>query len=68
AVTGSATPWPSIGLLSVLYLGCELVKVCPLMLPRQCGQARHQTPRARQDPKETAQPLGLPRSRHVRSQ
>ncbi|MFF3211872.1 HD-GYP domain-containing protein [Streptomyces sp. NPDC002886] len=31
AVTGSATPWPSIGLLSVLYLGCELVKVCPLM-------------------------------------
>ncbi|WP_407837292.1 HD-GYP domain-containing protein [Streptomyces sp. DSM 116496] len=31
AVTGSATPWPSIGLLSVLYLGCELVKVCPLV-------------------------------------
>ncbi|MFB6522473.1 HD-GYP domain-containing protein [Streptomyces sp. NPDC056401] len=31
AVTGSATPWPSVGLLSVLYLGCELVKVCPLM-------------------------------------
>ncbi|MFD5147548.1 HD domain-containing phosphohydrolase [Streptomyces sp. NPDC058401] len=31
AFTGSATPWPSIGLLAVLYLGCELVKVCPLM-------------------------------------
>ncbi|WP_327254874.1 HD-GYP domain-containing protein [Streptomyces sp. NBC_01244] len=31
AVTGSATPWPGVGLLSVLYLGCELVKVCPLM-------------------------------------
>ncbi|MCX4780962.1 HD-GYP domain-containing protein [Streptomyces sp. NBC_01264] len=31
AVAGSATPWPSVGLLSVLYLGCELVKVCPLM-------------------------------------
>ncbi|MGW5395295.1 HD-GYP domain-containing protein [Streptomyces sp. NPDC003952] len=31
ALTGSATPWPSIGLLAVLYLGCELVKVCPLM-------------------------------------
>lgn len=31
AVTGSATPWPSVGLLAVLYLGCELVKVCPLM-------------------------------------
>ncbi|MFE9563328.1 HD-GYP domain-containing protein [Streptomyces sp. NPDC006487] len=31
AVTASATPWPGVGLLSVLYLGCELVKVCPLM-------------------------------------
>ncbi|MCX5404716.1 HD-GYP domain-containing protein [Streptomyces sp. NBC_00335] len=31
AVTGAATPWPCVGLLSVLYLGCELVKVCPLM-------------------------------------
>lgn len=31
ALTDSATPWPSVGLLSVLYLGCELVKVCPLM-------------------------------------
>ncbi|WP_328300725.1 HD-GYP domain-containing protein [Streptomyces sp. NBC_00435] len=31
ALVDSATPWPSVGLLSVLYLGCELVKVCPLM-------------------------------------
>lgn len=31
AVTASATSWPCVGLLSVLYLGCELVKVCPLM-------------------------------------
>lgn len=31
ALAGATTPWPSIGLLSVLYLGCELVKVCPLM-------------------------------------
>lgn len=30
-LTGSAVPWPSVGLLAVLYLGCELVKVCPLM-------------------------------------
>ncbi|WP_405489005.1 HD-GYP domain-containing protein [Streptomyces sp. NBC_00096] len=31
ALADSATPWPSVGLLAVLYLGCELVKVCPLM-------------------------------------
>lgn len=31
ALADATTPWPSIGLLSVLYLGCELVKVCPLM-------------------------------------
>ncbi|MFZ3472774.1 HD-GYP domain-containing protein [Streptomyces sp. 4.24] len=31
ALADPATPWPSVGLLAVLYLGCELVKVCPLM-------------------------------------
>ncbi|MFJ6794473.1 HD-GYP domain-containing protein [Streptomyces sp. NPDC091268] len=27
----AAVPWASVGLLAVLYLGCELVKVCPLV-------------------------------------
>ncbi|MBT2448145.1 HD-GYP domain-containing protein [Streptomyces sp. ISL-43] len=31
ALVDPATSWPSVGLLSLLYLGCELVKVCPLM-------------------------------------
>ncbi|MFJ9337882.1 HD-GYP domain-containing protein [Streptomyces sp. NPDC101733] len=25
------TPWPTVAVLAVLYLGCELVKVCPLL-------------------------------------
>ncbi|MFE2167252.1 HD-GYP domain-containing protein [Streptomyces sp. NPDC059447] len=31
AFTDSATPWPAVVTLAVLYLGCELVKVCPLL-------------------------------------
>ncbi|QES56556.1 metal-dependent phosphohydrolase [Streptomyces venezuelae] len=30
AFTDSGTPWPDVALLAVLYLGCELVKACPL--------------------------------------
>lgn len=31
AFTGAGTPWAAVVLLSVLYLGCELVKFCPLL-------------------------------------
>ncbi|MFD9357793.1 HD-GYP domain-containing protein [Streptomyces sp. NPDC060031] len=31
AFADPATPWPSVGLMTLLYLGCELVKVCPLL-------------------------------------
>ncbi|MCY0946778.1 HD-GYP domain-containing protein [Streptomyces antarcticus] len=31
ALTGAATPWAALALLSVLYLGCELVRFCPLL-------------------------------------
>ncbi|MGR4882028.1 HD-GYP domain-containing protein [Streptomyces sp. LARHCF249] len=31
ALTGSGTPWATVALLAVLYLGCELVKICPLL-------------------------------------
>uniref|UniRef100_A0AAU2JVY1 HD-GYP domain-containing protein n=1 Tax=Streptomyces sp. NBC_00049 TaxID=2903617 RepID=A0AAU2JVY1_9ACTN len=31
ALTDSGTPWPAVGTLAVLYLGCELVRVCPLL-------------------------------------
>ncbi|MEU9233266.1 HD-GYP domain-containing protein [Streptomyces subrutilus] len=31
ALTDSGTPWTAVALLAVLYLGCELVKVCPLL-------------------------------------
>ncbi|MFG2980607.1 HD-GYP domain-containing protein [Streptomyces sp. NPDC048258] len=31
ALTDSGTPWATVALLAVLYLGCELVKVCPLL-------------------------------------
>ncbi|MFD8633534.1 HD-GYP domain-containing protein [Streptomyces sp. NPDC059533] len=31
AFTDSATPWPAVATLAVLYLGCELVKFCPLL-------------------------------------
>ncbi|MFD9406615.1 HD-GYP domain-containing protein [Streptomyces sp. NPDC059989] len=27
----SGTPWGAVALLAVLYLGCELVKICPLL-------------------------------------
>ncbi|MYT21873.1 metal-dependent phosphohydrolase, partial [Streptomyces sp. SID7760] len=27
---GSGTPWPAVGLLAFLYLGCELLRICPL--------------------------------------
>ncbi|MFE2877261.1 HD-GYP domain-containing protein [Streptomyces roseus] len=27
---GSGTPWPPVGLLAFLYLGCELLRICPL--------------------------------------
>ncbi|MFF3858590.1 HD-GYP domain-containing protein [Streptomyces sp. NPDC002209] len=30
AFADSGTPWPAVGLLALLYLGCELVKLCPL--------------------------------------
>ncbi|WP_079191425.1 HD-GYP domain-containing protein [Streptomyces sp. CB00455] len=30
ALTASATPWAAVALLAALYLGCELVKSCPL--------------------------------------
>ncbi|MER7462064.1 HD-GYP domain-containing protein [Streptomyces sp. NPDC097981] len=30
AFAGSGTPWPAVGLLAFLYLGCELAKMCPL--------------------------------------
>ncbi|MFI1280345.1 HD-GYP domain-containing protein [Streptomyces sp. NPDC020858] len=30
ALTDSGTPWEAAALLAVLYLGCELVKICPL--------------------------------------
>nr|WP_078892839.1 HD-GYP domain-containing protein [Streptomyces sp. NRRL F-2580] len=30
ALTDSGTPWAAAALLAVLYLGCELVKTCPL--------------------------------------
>ncbi|MFD7262631.1 HD-GYP domain-containing protein [Streptomyces sp. NPDC059874] len=30
AFTDPGTPWAALGTLAVLYLGCELVKVCPL--------------------------------------
>ncbi|WP_327361694.1 MULTISPECIES: HD-GYP domain-containing protein [unclassified Streptomyces] len=30
AFADSGTPWPVVGLLALLYLGCELVKLCPL--------------------------------------
>ncbi|MEU9300642.1 HD-GYP domain-containing protein [Streptomyces sp. NPDC048269] len=30
ALTDSGTPWATVALLAVLYLGCELVKNCPL--------------------------------------
>ncbi|WP_051763103.1 HD-GYP domain-containing protein [Streptomyces virginiae] len=31
ALTDSGTPWTAVLLLAALYLGCELVKVCPLL-------------------------------------
>lgn len=31
AFTGAGTPWPAVVLLSALYLGCELVRFCPLL-------------------------------------
>ncbi|MFE2287589.1 HD-GYP domain-containing protein [Streptomyces sp. NPDC059443] len=31
ALADSGTPWPSVALLALLYLGCELVKVCPFL-------------------------------------
>ncbi|MFD3544006.1 HD-GYP domain-containing protein, partial [Streptomyces sp. NPDC058655] len=31
ALTGGRTPWAAVALLSLLHLGCELVKVCPLL-------------------------------------
>ncbi|MCX4691109.1 HD-GYP domain-containing protein [Streptomyces sp. NBC_01408] len=31
ALTDPGTPWASVALLAVLYLGCELVKLCPLL-------------------------------------
>ncbi|MEV6952317.1 HD-GYP domain-containing protein [Streptomyces sp. NPDC051183] len=31
ALADPATPWPAVGMLTVLYLGCELVKTCPLL-------------------------------------
>ncbi|MFJ7588971.1 HD-GYP domain-containing protein [Streptomyces sp. NPDC097617] len=30
ALTDSGTPWATVSVLAVLYLGCELVRVCPL--------------------------------------
>ncbi|WP_030859378.1 HD-GYP domain-containing protein [Streptomyces sp. NRRL F-2747] len=30
AFADSGTPWPAVALLAVLYLGCELVRLCPL--------------------------------------
>ncbi|WP_405449501.1 HD-GYP domain-containing protein [Streptomyces erythrochromogenes] len=30
ALTDPTTPWPVVALLAALYLGCELVKLCPL--------------------------------------
>lgn len=31
ALADSGTPWPTVALLAALYLGCELVKVCPIL-------------------------------------
>ncbi|PWK67990.1 putative nucleotidyltransferase with HDIG domain [Streptomyces sp. CG 926] len=31
ALTDSGTPWTAVALLALLYLGCELAKVCPLL-------------------------------------
>ncbi|MGW6978627.1 HD-GYP domain-containing protein [Streptomyces sp. NPDC054932] len=31
ALTDSGTPWTSVTVLAVLHLGCELVRVCPLL-------------------------------------
>ncbi|MET9605641.1 HD-GYP domain-containing protein [Streptomyces sp. NPDC006512] len=31
ALTDPATPWAAVALLAVLYLGCELVRICPLL-------------------------------------
>ncbi|MFG2990041.1 HD-GYP domain-containing protein [Streptomyces sp. NPDC048257] len=31
AFTDSGTPWAAVALLAVLYLGCELVRTCPLL-------------------------------------
>ncbi|MGW5850811.1 HD-GYP domain-containing protein [Streptomyces sp. NPDC055254] len=31
ALTDPATPWPAVALLGALYLGCELVRICPLV-------------------------------------
>ncbi|MFD3540038.1 HD-GYP domain-containing protein [Streptomyces sp. NPDC058662] len=31
ALTDPGTPWPAAALLAVLYLGCELVRICPLV-------------------------------------
>ncbi|MGP3688380.1 HD-GYP domain-containing protein [Streptomyces sp. IBSNAI002] len=31
AVADPATPWAAVALLAVLYLGCELVRICPLL-------------------------------------
>ncbi|WP_078621830.1 HD-GYP domain-containing protein [Streptomyces sp. NRRL S-244] len=30
AFAASGTPWPAVALLAFLYLGCELVRICPL--------------------------------------
>ncbi|MER5729748.1 HD-GYP domain-containing protein [Streptomyces sp. NPDC002138] len=34
APLGSAAPWPAVALLGGLYLGCELVKLCPPLRAR----------------------------------
>lgn len=31
ALTDSGTPWAAVVLLALLYPGCELVKICPLL-------------------------------------
>lgn len=31
ALVDTATPWPSVALLALLYLGCELLKYCPFL-------------------------------------
>ncbi|MER5812613.1 HD-GYP domain-containing protein [Streptomyces sp. NPDC002033] len=31
ALADPATPWPAVALLAVLYLGCELLRTCPLV-------------------------------------